>query len=81
MKEQDVAMGLPRRDFLKRMGGAAALALGGRSIVLASPPSLPKPGAADWTRFGYDLHNTRFNIREKTIGPKNVGIDVSAYIL
>ncbi|MBI2818967.1 MAG: PQQ-binding-like beta-propeller repeat protein [Acidobacteria bacterium] len=33
---------------------------------------LPRPGAADWTRFGYDLHNTRFNSKEKIIGPANV---------
>jgi len=30
------------------------------------------PGVADWPRFGYDLHNTRFNSKEKTIAPGNV---------
>jgi glucose dehydrogenase len=34
--------------------------------------ALPVPGAADWPRFGCDLHNTRFNPNEKTIGPRNV---------
>lgn len=31
------------------------------------------PGVADWNRFGYDLHNTRFNAREKILGKDNVG--------
>jgi hypothetical protein len=31
------------------------------------------PGPADWPRFAYDLHNTRFNAREKALGRDNVG--------
>ena len=64
-----------RRQFLERLG-AASVALAwnsvwsGRLAVAAEPP---KPGAADWPRFAYDLHNTRFNTREKTLGPENVG--------
>ena len=64
-----------RREFLEKAGAASA-ALAARSVwpsneVLAAES--PKPGASDWPRFGYDLHNTRFNAREKTLGPENVG--------
>lgn len=30
------------------------------------------PGPADWPRYGYDLQNSRFNRKEKTLGRKNV---------
>lgn len=32
-----------------------------------------EPGTSDWPRFGYDLHNTRFNSREDKLGRDNVG--------
>jgi outer membrane protein assembly factor BamB len=34
---------------------------------------LPVAGPSDWTRFAYDLHNTRFNSREATLNTGNVG--------
>ena len=64
-----------RREFLERTGNlAAAGAVGsllpfGRLWAADEPPT---PGESDWTRFGYDLHNTRFNAKEKIIGPNNV---------
>src|SRR5688500_20333970 len=61
-----------RRSFLETGGRAAAIgALAGvwrPSVVGAA--AVPAAGAADWTRFGYDLHNTRFNRNEKTLGPR-----------
>ena len=33
----------------------------------------PQSGPADWSRFGYDLQNTRFNARESNLGRENVG--------
>lgn len=33
----------------------------------------PKPGLADWPRFGYDVRNTRFNRLETTLGKRNAG--------
>ena len=63
-----------RRRFLREAGTLAALGAAGSllpwSRLQASP--LPIPGAADWTRYGYDIHNTRFNVKEKTLGPDNV---------
>ena len=35
--------------------------------------NLPVPGPADWPSFGYDLQNTRFNVRESRLGRDNVG--------
>lgn len=69
---------LTRREFVREVGGFAALGalgLGGllpmsSSVLRAS--DLPKAGEADWPRFGHDLHNTRFNDKEKIIGPENV---------
>lgn len=60
-----------RRHFL---AGAALLMAAGRSMLADETDGRVsiKPGAADWTRFGYDLHNTRFNSKEKTITPENV---------
>src|SRR3990172_13186464 len=64
-----------RREFLERTGNlAAAGAVGsllpfGRLWAADEPPT---PGESDWTRYGYDLHNTRFNAKEKIIGPNNV---------
>ncbi len=67
---------ISRREFLEETAGLAALgAFGsmlpmGASLLLAA--DLPKPGEADWPRFGHDIHNTRFNDKEKTIGPETV---------
>lgn len=41
------------------------------SLLAQRPPV--KPGPADWSRFGYDLHNTRFNSKEDRLGRSNVG--------
>ena len=38
---------------------------------LAASAAGPTPGAADWTRYGCDLHNTRFNAKETVIGASN----------
>jgi len=66
--------GVSRRKFLDGTGRvAAASVLSNVFPQLLRAEGLPKPGQADWTRFGYDLHNTRFNRNEKAIGPGNVG--------
>ena len=69
---------ITRRDFVQKTGGLAALGamgtlLPGASRLMAAADMAPKPGAADWPRFGYDNQNTRHNVNEKTLGPKNVG--------
>ena len=65
---------LSRRTFLYQAGlwGAAGLAWSFPPLRLFAAVDLPKPGAADWPRFGCDLHNTRFNSKENAIGPANV---------
>ena len=67
---------LTRRRFLQETGGLAALGAAGTWLPMSSgllrAADLPKPGEADWPRFGYDLHNTRFNAKEKILGPNNV---------
>jgi polyvinyl alcohol dehydrogenase (cytochrome) len=61
-----------RREFVGGLGATLAWASAWPSgRVLGA--DLPVPGPADWPRFGYDLHNSRFNSREKTINPGNVG--------
>ena len=67
-------MDVTRRRILQGTGGLAALALMEpfSRLGLAHAAELPNPGSADWPRFGYDLHNTRFNPMEKTMGPGNV---------
>jgi len=61
-----------RRKFLECAGATAALMMArpGNWGYAQSPPN---PGPADWPRFGCDLHNTRFNARETTLGRENVG--------
>src|SRR5262245_28039529 len=59
---------LTRREFLKHSALIAMLAR-----QQASAADLPKPGPADWPRYGCDIHNTRFNANEKTIGVANAG--------
>src|ERR1035437_4361518 len=67
---------ISRREFLHETAGLAAMGAFGSlvpmSADLLNAAELPKPGEADWPRFGHDLHNTRFNDKEKTIGPENV---------
>ncbi len=73
VKKSDPSTRVNRRDFLQQAGMASvALAAGAgvSSQILAQ--GLPRPGPADWRRFGYDLHNTRFNARETVLGPDNV---------
>lgn len=73
MKKND-ALIWNRRHFLERLGaGSAALALG--PVVRAGrvQGTAPDPAPGDWSRFGYDLHNTRHNAGETVIGPANVG--------
>ena len=41
-----------------------------KSVALAAES--PQPGSADWSRYGFDLHNTRFNGQENTLGRENV---------
>ena len=56
--------GLPftRRQFLAALSaGTSLMAVGPRQVALAQGMELSSPGPADWPRFGYDLHNTRFN--------------------
>ncbi len=65
--------GMSRRGFLAT--GAYALATSavlGNLISSASGADLPKPGPADWPRYGYDIHNTRCNSQESILGKKNV---------
>ena len=40
----------------------------GGKMSQAYGQSLPVPGPADWPSFGYDLQNTRFNVRESRLG-------------
>ena len=64
-----------RRQFVQGAAGLSALGVAGSLLPSSSrlmAADLPRPGEADWPRFGYDLHNTRFNVNEKTIGPQNV---------
>lgn len=67
---------ISRREFLNETAGIAAAGAFGSMLPWGSAmlraQDLPKPGEADWPRFGHDLHNTRFNDKEKTIGPNNV---------
>jgi polyvinyl alcohol dehydrogenase (cytochrome) len=63
-----------RREFLGRvcMAGTAWVtrSIWPGSVALAAPS--PQPGSADWSRYGFDLHNTRFNGQENTLGRGNV---------
>ncbi len=63
-----------RRQFIEQAGSLAVLGAVGSMAPWGrlNAADLPKPGEADWPRYGYDLHNTRFNSKEKTIGPENV---------
>lgn len=69
------AMEISRRQFLAGAGTGVALAVIGplASVTSAESGKIPEPGVADWARFGYDLHNTRFNTHERQLGKDNVG--------
>ncbi len=60
-----------RREFLQATGATVAAASMWPS--LGAQGRLPVAGSSDWTRFAYDLHNTRFNAREATLNVGNVG--------
>ena len=66
---------LSRREFLENMGSLAGLAVLplATGSTLAQSMQLSSVSAEDWARFGYDLHNTRFNSAENLLGPDNVG--------
>lgn len=66
---------MARRDFLASTLGLTVLTATRplASVLGSSEVSVPGRGDADWLRFGYDLHNTRFNAREKQLGKENVG--------
>ena len=61
-----------RREFLGGMSTTLAWT-SLRPSVWGQGGNQPVPGPADWPRFAYDLHNTRFNSRETTLNPGNVG--------
>ena len=61
-----------RREFLGGMGASLAGTTLGPS-AWGQERRQPLPGLADWPRFAYDLHNTRFNSRESTLNTGNVG--------
>ncbi len=65
--------GLPwnRREFLQGVGATVATA--SMMPQVRAQGNLPVAGRSDWTRFAYDLHNTRFNSREATLDAGNVG--------
>ena len=61
-----------RREFITYGAYAlAASAVAGHSIPISFAADMPKPGSADWPRYGYDIRNTRFNAQEKTIAKSN----------
>ena len=60
-----------RREFLQAT--VATVAAASMWPSLGAQGRLPVAGSSDWTRFAYDLHNTRFNARETTLNTSNVG--------
>ena len=66
---------ISRRKFLKKASVGTTLAAFGPFMAVgrAQSAEMPEPGRSDWPRFGYDLHNTRFNSRENQLGKANVG--------
>ena len=65
--------GLNRREFVG--SGArtvAALAVAPGFVCGGFAAGLLNPAPGDWTRYGRDIHNTRFNSHETTIGRSNV---------
>jgi polyvinyl alcohol dehydrogenase (cytochrome) len=75
MKEASDPPYWTRRSVLKGLGATGVL-LGAEPLWqfgMGQSSRVPQPGPADWPRFGYDLQNTRFNAKEKTLGVENVG--------
>ncbi|MEE8177344.1 MAG: PQQ-binding-like beta-propeller repeat protein [Acidobacteriota bacterium] len=72
---QNNQIDVSRRKFMEEVAAGATLAALGPfvSVGRAQSAELPQPGRSDWPRFGYDLHNTRFNSRENQLGKDNVG--------
>jgi len=66
-----------RREFVKNMTLAGSMAALVPTLQLPRPgmsqEGLGQTGRGDWVRFGYDLHNTRFNPVEDQLGKSNVG--------
>ncbi len=66
-----------RRTFVKNLMITGAVMGSTRpNYSLAAPQTDPEPinsGSADWPRFAYDMHNTRFNSNETKLGRKNDG--------
>ena len=74
-----ITRALNRREFVATGAYAltASMAMSSKFVaplVAASPypADQPEAGSADWPRYGYDLHNTRWNVNEKTLGKNNV---------
>ncbi|MEE8460848.1 MAG: PQQ-binding-like beta-propeller repeat protein [Acidobacteriota bacterium] len=64
-----------RREFLKRVGSLGALSVLGPGAVRGSQttsPPAPGLGTIHWSRYGYNLQNTRFNPHENILGKDNV---------
>ena len=55
---------LSRRGFLETVGSMAGLAALPLTVGSTPAQSTGLLGAGDWSRFGYDLQNTRFNAAE-----------------
>ena len=74
---KDSSLSLTRRALFKDLLVAGATVGSVRqaysSAGLQTNPAPIKSGSADWPRFGYDLHNTRFNSKETQLGRENVG--------
>ena len=70
-------MRVDRRRFLSNLAlssGVLAATRAARGLTLVQESYLPAGvRAGEWPMIGHDLHNTRFNPYEKTIGPANVG--------
>ncbi len=66
---------LDRRRFLSTLaasGGILAATRSGFGSLLQSGDLPAGVRAGDWSMIGADMHNTRFNPSERTIGPNNV---------
>jgi outer membrane protein assembly factor BamB len=74
---KDGGLSVTRRNFLKDLMATGVVVGSTRQAYphFGTPiGAVPvKPGSTDWPRFGYDLHNTRFNSKESQLGRENVG--------
>ncbi len=67
---------LSRRKFLNGVGNAGAVVAVERAFHFTESTyaqRLTRPGTADWPSFAWNIHNTRSNANEKTLGRDNVG--------